>query len=134
LPNFPLIAVKEGSLGFFGFAVRGLGLGDFFFAGVLAIQTFKKFDRKTLLAAIVAMVVAFGLWEAFLPEIISVLSPIFYPIAGKALTGFPGTLMIISGWAPVVAVALYLSRRRANKLPPATAPVQAPTEQAVNPE
>jgi hypothetical protein len=125
LPNVPLIAVKEGALGFFGYAVRGLGLGDFFFAGILAIQTFKKFDRKTVLIAIVAMVVAFGIWEAFLPEIVSVLSPIFYPIAGKALTGFPGTLMIISGWAPVVAVALYLKRRRAKMLPPATAPVQA---------
>jgi hypothetical protein len=128
LPNFPLIAVKEGALGFFGFAVRGLGLGDFFFAGILAIQTFKKFDKKTVLVAIVAMVVAFGIWEAFLPEIVSVLSPILYPIAGKALTGFPGTLMIISGWAPVVAVALYLNRRKAKKLPPTSAPEQAPIE------
>jgi hypothetical protein len=122
LPNVPLIAAKEGALGFFGYAVRGLGLGDFFFAGVLAVQTFKKFDRKTVLVAIVAMVVAFGIWEAFLPEIVSVLSPIFYPIAGKALTGFPGTLMIISGWAPVVAVALYLNRRKAKKQPPVTEP------------
>jgi hypothetical protein len=125
LPNIPLIIAKEGALDFFGYAVRGLGLGDFFFAGVLAIQTFKKFDKKTVLAAIVAMVVAFGIWEAFLPEIISVLSPIFYPIAGKALTGFPGTLMIISGWAPVVAVALYLKRRKSKKLP-VTISEQAP--------
>lgn len=117
LPNAPLIVAKEGALDFFGYAVRGLGLGDFFFAGVLAIQTFKKFDKNTVLTAIVAMVVAFGIWEAFLPEIISVLSPIFYPIAGKALTGFPGTLMIISGWAPVVAIALYLKRRKTKKLP-----------------
>lgn len=137
LPNFPLIAVKEGALGFFGFAVRGLGLGDFFFAGILAIQTFKKFDRKTVIAAIVAMVVAFGVWEAFLPEIVSALSPILYPIAGKALTGFPGTLMIISGWAPVVAVALYLNRRKAKRLPPENAPVLEPVEPnapVVNPQ
>lgn len=118
LPNIPLLAAKEGALSFFGYGVRGLGLGDFFFAGVLAIQTFKKFGNKTALTSVVAMVVAFGVWEAFLPELIAVLSPIFYPIAGKALAGFPGTLMIISGWAPVVAVKLYLNRKSARHLPP----------------
>lgn len=118
LPNIPLLEAKEGALSFFGYGVRGLGLGDFFFAGILAIQTFKKFGNKTALASVIAMVVAFGIWEAFLPELIAVLSPIFYPIAGKALAGFPGTLMIISGWAPVVAVKLYLNRKSAKYLPP----------------
>jgi hypothetical protein len=121
LPNVPLMAAKEGALDFFGFGVRGLGLGDFFFAGILVIQTFKKFGKKTALTSIVAMVVAFGIWEAFLPELIAVLSPIFYPIAGKALNGFPGTLMIISGWIPVVVVALLLNRKN-SKYPLSPAP------------
>ena len=51
---------------------RGLGLGDFFFAGVLAVQTYKKFGKKTALIAAVAMAVAFGIWEAFLGDIITV--------------------------------------------------------------
>jgi hypothetical protein len=133
LPNIPLLEAKEGALNFFGYGVRGLGLGDFFFAGILAIQTFKKFGNKTALTSVVAMVVAFGIWEAFLPELIALLSPIFYPIAGKALTGFPGTLMIISGWAPVVAIKLYFNRRNAKKLPPqgATDPLAPMT--AANP-
>ncbi|HSV50204.1 MAG TPA: hypothetical protein VLH35_07790 [Candidatus Acidoferrales bacterium] len=116
LPNVPLMVAKEGALDFFGFGVRGLGLGDFFFAGILAIQTFKKFGKKTALTSVVAMVVAFGIWEAFLPELIALLSPIFYPIAGKALSGFPGTLMIISGWIPIVAIKLFFNRKKAKNM------------------
>ena len=54
---------------------EGLGLGDFFFAGVLAVQTFNKFGKKTAFIAAVAMAVAFGIWEAFLPDIIAGLNP-----------------------------------------------------------
>ena len=50
---------------------RGLGLGDFFFAGVLAVQTFNKFGKKTAIVAVVAEAVAFGIWEAFLPDILA---------------------------------------------------------------
>ncbi len=138
LPNVPLIVAQSGNLDFFGFAVRGLGLGDFFFAGILAIQTFKRFDRKTAIAATVAMVVAFGIWEAFLPELIALLSPLFYPIAGKALTGFPGTLMIISGWIPVVAIKLLLNRKNAKLSTSSTPPVAEhsapePSQPSTNP-
>lgn len=111
LPNVPLVDPRPGYIDFFGYGVRGLGLGDFFFAGILAIQTMKKFEMKTALAAVVGMVVAFGIWEAFLPELIAGLSPIFYPFSGKELTGFPGTLMIISGWAPIVAYKLLRNRK-----------------------
>src|SRR3989304_4200232 len=38
LPNVPLVVAPQGFLSFFGFLPRGLGLGDFFFAGILALQ------------------------------------------------------------------------------------------------
>jgi len=88
-------------------------LGDFFFAGVLAVQTFNKFGKKTALLAAVAMAVAFGIWEAFLPDIIAGLTP----IVGRNIQGFPGTLMIISGWAPIVALKLFTQRNKVAKLP-----------------
>ncbi len=94
LPNVPLVFSLEGAVLF-----RGLGLGDFFFAGILALQTFKKFDKKTTLLSIVAMSISFGIWLAFIPEIVSALEPII----GRELLGFPGTLMIVTGWLFVVA-------------------------------
>ncbi len=90
LPNVPFVYSAQGAL-----LSRGLGLGDFFFAGVLAVQTYNKFGKKTAFVAAVAMVVAFGLWEAFLYDIINGL----IPIVGRNIQGFPGTVMIISGWA-----------------------------------
>ena len=60
LPNIPTIISQGGIL------FRGLGLGDFFFAGVLAVQTFNKFGKKTAFISVVAMAVAFGIWEACL--------------------------------------------------------------------
>jgi hypothetical protein len=87
LPNIPII-LKEGSIG-----LRGLGLGDFFFAGILVVQTFNKFGKKTAVISALAIAVAFGIWEAFLPDI----------FAHFNLGGFPATTCIISGWLPVVA-------------------------------
>ncbi len=129
LPNVPLLPARPGYLDFFGFGVRGLGLGDFFFAGILAIQTFKRFDRKTAFIAIAGMVVAFGLWEAFLPEIMAWLSPLLYPLTGKYLAGFPGTLMIITGWAPIVALKLLFERNKTAQMPV----VNQPSETAKDP-
>ena len=74
-----------------------LGLGDFFFAGTLATQTYKKFDKRTGIISAVAMTVSFGIFEAAL------LSTDFGP--------FPGTVMIILGWIPIVAWKL-LSKRK----------------------
>jgi hypothetical protein len=117
LPNIPATVT------WIGFAFRGLGLGDFFFAGVLAVQTYKKFDKKTAYIAIFAMALAFGIWEAFLAEITTVLSPLL----GHQLGGFPGTLMIISGWAPIVAIKLLIYR---NKPKPATPKPTQPSQEA----
>ena len=108
LPNIPTI-VSQGALLF-----RGLGLGDFFFAGVLAVQTFNKFGKKTAFAAAIAMAVAFGIWEAFLRDIINGL----IPIVGRNIGGFPGTVMIISGWAPIIAWKLLSDRRNKIVVPP----------------
>ncbi len=114
LPNVPLIPAVTGAINFLGFAARGLGLGDFFFAGVLAIQTYKKFGQKTAFISVVAMTVAFGIWEAFLADILAGLGPIL----GHPLLGFPGTLMIITGWAPVIAWKLLSMRGQKNAVLP----------------
>lgn len=113
LPNVPLIPLPANypSISFFGFAPRGLGLGDFFFAGILAVQTFKRFGKKTAFISVFAMVLAFGIWEAFLPEILTGLKGII----GRDIGGFPGTLMIICGWLPIVAWKLLASRKKAIK-------------------
>jgi hypothetical protein len=107
LPNYPLIHNMEGLIQY-----RGLGLGDFFFAGILLVQTYKKFGQKTAFVAAAAMALAFGIWEAFLSDILFALEP----IVGRDIGGFPGTLMIISGWIPVVVVALLI--QRSHHIPP----------------
>jgi len=110
LPNVPLFPYT-GAQNIFGFAPVGLGLGDFFFAGVLAVQTFNKFGQKIAFAAVIAMTIAFGIWESALPTLFNVLSPIL----GHQLTGFPGTLMILTGWAPVVGWKLLSEKRKGAK-------------------
>ena len=112
LPNVPFISVPVGYTGltFFGYAPRGLGLGDFFFAGILTLQTCKKFGKKTAYISIIAMTVAFAIWEAFLPEILAVLDL----LVGREIGGFPGTLMIICGWAPIIAWQLIATRNKPN--------------------
>jgi hypothetical protein len=102
LPNVPLIETMQGIL------FRGLGLGDFFFAGILALQTFKKFGKRTGFISVVAMATSFAIFEAFLPEIVNLLQPLLQ----REINGFPGTLMIIVGWLPVVAWKILSERRQ----------------------
>ena len=99
-------------------------MGDFFFAGVLAVQTFNKFGRKTAFVAAIAMAVAFGIWEAFLPDIINGL----IPIVGRNIQGFPGTLMIISGWAPIVALKLLIDRNKVAEVSAVSEQPEAPKD------
>ncbi len=122
LPNVPFVYSAQGAL-----LSRGLGLGDFFFAGVLAVQTYKKFGKKTAFISAVAMVVAFGIWEAFLPEIIAG----FTPIVGRNIQGFPGTLMIISGWAPIVALKLFAQRNKVAETPIVAKSTEVPKDQSL---
>jgi hypothetical protein len=123
LPNVPLMTQTGAYL------FRGLGLGDFFFAGVLIVQTFNKFGKKTALIAALAVTVAFGIWEAFLGDIINGLKPIL----GRNIGGFPGTVMIISGWAPIIAWKLLSERRRTAKMPMVNQPSQASQDQGASP-
>ncbi len=107
LPNVPFAFSAEGAILF-----RGLGLGDFFFTGILALQTYKKFDKKTALLSVVAMSISFGIWLAFIPEIVAALEPLL----GRVLFGFPGTLMIIPGWLLVVAWKMLSEKNKNSKI------------------
>jgi hypothetical protein len=112
LPNVPLHFSAEGVIG-----LRGLGLGDFFFAGILAIQTFNQFGKKYAYASVIAMTLAFGIWEAFLPEIVA-----FFNIGG-----FPATVCIITGWIPIVAIATFLHKKQKGSTPIQTEPSNIPS-------
>jgi len=120
LPKIPPIpADPMASIIILGFATGGLGLGDFFFAGILAIQTFKRFGTKYAYASILSMVLSFGIWYAFLPEIGA-----FFD-----LRGFPATVCIITGWIPIVVIALLMHKN------PTKPPLQEqPTPTSVSPQ
>jgi hypothetical protein len=95
LPVIPPISVAGGIL---GLQPLSLGLGDFFFAGTLATQAYKKYGRKVALISAGTMALSFGVFEAML------LSTDIFP-------AFPGTLMIIVGWLPIVAWKLLSERK-----------------------
>jgi hypothetical protein len=82
LPTLPLLATTG------GIRFLSLGLGDFFFAGTLATQTHKKYGRKVALVSAVTMSLSFAAFEAAL--------------LSTEFGAFPGTVMIIIGWLPVV--------------------------------
>jgi len=84
LPTIPQIATESGAL------FISLGLGDFFFAGLLATQTLKKFGRDLALLSAGAMSISFLIFEALM--------------LNYEINAFPGTLMIICGWLPLVLV------------------------------
>ena len=92
LPLVPLIRTGTGLL------ILSLGLGDFFFAGLLAIQTFKKYGKRLAIASVVGMTVSFSVFEAF--------------ILTFSIGAFPGTLMIICGWVPFVLVKTLRNWRK----------------------
>jgi len=96
LPLVPLISTGAGLL------ILGLGLGDFFFAGLLAVQTYKKYGKRLAIASVVGMTISFFIFEALI---------LTYNVGA-----FPGTLMIICGWAPFVLVQTLRDRRK-NKSP-----------------
>jgi hypothetical protein len=103
---------------------RGLGLGDFFFAGILTIQTYKRFSLKTALIAATVIALVFGIWDAYLFDIINWL----IPIVGRNVGGLPATVFIITGWAPVVALALWYERRKKANKPAVTRTVEPAQE------
>jgi hypothetical protein len=94
LPTLPLVITEQ------GIQYISLGLGDFFFAGILATQTCKRFGKKTAVLAAATMCVSFGIFETFL--------------LSSNFGAFPGTLMIICGWLPIVAWKLLAERKTKN--------------------
>jgi hypothetical protein len=100
LPTIPEI-VYEGSK-----LYMSLGLGDFFFAGLLTLQTFKRYSRKIAVSAAAAMAVTFAIFEVY--------------ILNFSVTAFPGTLMIICGWLIVVATTELVKVIRRTRKPSAS--------------
>jgi hypothetical protein len=78
VPTFPEIVTEWGTL------YMSLGLGDFFFAGLIGIQTLKKFGTSFAVLSIIAMSISFFFFEIL--------------ILNYGFIAFPGTLMIICGW------------------------------------
>jgi hypothetical protein len=74
-----------------------LGLGDFFFAGLIGIQSKKRFGTRFAILSVAAMTVSFFIFEIIL--------------LNYELTAFPGTLMILCGWLPLL---LWKTIRRQN--------------------
>jgi hypothetical protein len=82
LPTLPQATTEWGVL------YISLGLGDFFFAGLMAVQTYKKFGKNLAVLSAAAMATSFFTFEAL--------------ILNFEVRAFPGTLMIICGWLPIV--------------------------------
>jgi hypothetical protein len=89
VPTLPQIVTDRGLL------YMSLGLGDFFFAGLLAIQTHKKYGRNLAIVSALAMTISFSIFEI--------------AMLNYEIPAFPGTLMIICGWLPIVG-AKWLSQ------------------------
>jgi len=82
LPTVPEIVTKEGTL------YMGLGLGDFFFAGLIGVQTLKKFGKRFAVSSVIVTSTSFFIFQVVM--------------LNYGLIAFPGTLMIICGWLPLV--------------------------------
>lgn len=82
VPTIPAILTEWGVL------YMSLGLGDFFFAGLISIQTLKRLGRKLAVLSVIAMSMSFFVFETFM--------------LNYEWRAFPGTLMIICGWIPLV--------------------------------
>jgi hypothetical protein len=91
-PTIPFITANGSIL------LMRLGLGDFFFSGILATQTLKKFGKKTAVLSILTMCVSFGLFELLL------LNP-------TEFNALPATLPIVLGWLPIIAWKLLSQRK-----------------------
>lgn len=94
LPTLPQVITEVGTL------YMSLGLGDFFFAGLLAVQTYKKFGKNIAFISALAMALSFFMFEMF--------------ILNFGVSAFPGTLMIICGWIPVVLLKYLMDRKNAD--------------------
>ncbi len=97
-PTIPLISSTSGIL------LLRLGLGDFFFAGILGSQTLKKFGKTTAVVSLLTICISFGLFELIL------LNPALTKLL--PVPGLPATLPILLGWLPIIAVKMLIERRK----------------------
>jgi hypothetical protein len=82
VPTVPAITTSWGTL------YMSLGLGDFFFAGLLSVQTYKKYGKTLAVLSAFGMAISFFIFEAL--------------ILTFEVRAFPGTLMIVCGWLPLL--------------------------------
>jgi len=92
LPTFPQVGAIA------------LGLGDFFFAGLLAMQTYKKFGRNVAFLSSAAMALSFFIFEALMLSF--------------GISAFPGTLMIVCGWLLTVFIKFLWGKMGVPTNPP----------------
>ncbi len=85
LPIFPPVYNAEQ-----GLAMMGLGLGDLFFAGLLSLQAFKQLGKDSALLSMIGISASFFVFETLL--------------LNYKIEFFPGTLMIVCGWLPLVVI------------------------------
>jgi hypothetical protein len=98
IPTVPAV-VEEGSV-----LYMSLGLGDLFFAGLIGIQTMKRFGKSFAILSLIAMAVSFSIFEVLM--------------LNYRILAFPGTLMIICGWLPLIL--LKALSRKAKRTSPLT--------------
>lgn len=91
LPIFPPVYNAEQ-----GLAMMGLGLGDLFFAGLLSLQAFKQLGKNSALLSMIGISASFFVFETLL--------------LNYKIKFFPGTLMILCGWLPLVVIKQLRSK------------------------
>jgi len=104
-PTIPLMFSPQGIL------LLNLGLGDFFFAGILTSQTLKKFGKRVAVLSLATVCISFGLFELILLN-----KQLYDALPVKAL---PATLPILLGWLPVVAIKMFIDSRKNHGQEPA---------------
>jgi hypothetical protein len=88
LPVLIYLPAVPGDVAEIGRFYMGLGLGDFFFAGLIGVQTLKKFGKHFAVSSVMAMAISFFIFQTVMLT--------------YGIFAFPGTLMIICGWLPLV--------------------------------
>ena len=92
-----IFRIAMGSFFFSEIVQHFLNFVEFFFAGLLAVQTFKRYGKRFSIVTAVGMTISFFIFEVLLLNFLRI--------------PFAGTVMIITGWAPLVIIK-ELSRRK----------------------
>ena len=79
----------------------GLGLGDIFLAGLLAIQSLSKYDRTAAVISAVSIGFAFFIYEVIAFSL-------------RLFTYFPATIIVVCGWLLSLGLYQLVTRRRSS--------------------